>query len=65
MLYQPVLYVLPKYSNKITFPEEVDQGSCVLFTEGTGSPLEKYLFYRGNFAWQFFCEGVSIGKLKG
>ena len=36
MLYQPVLYVLPKYSNKITFPEEVDQGFCVLFTEGTG-----------------------------
>ena len=35
-LYQPVLYVLPKLLNKLTFPEEVDQGFCVSFTEGTG-----------------------------
>ena len=36
MLYQPVLYVLPKILNKTKFLEEMDQGFCVLFTEGTG-----------------------------
>ena len=36
MLYHPVLYVLRKRLNKLIFPEEVDQGFCVSFTEGTG-----------------------------
>ena len=36
MLYQPVLYVLTANLKKTTFQEEMDQGFCVLFTEGTG-----------------------------
>ena len=36
MLYQPVLYILPKLLNKLTFPKKVDQGFCGLFTESTG-----------------------------